>query len=264
MAGWIFNAIFIQGASLKLDNIILLLALILILVLFWKRRTRDYIPRQPPGPWGFPILGHLPFLGKNVPETLHAMSGKYGSVFAIRMGSRPTVVVSGYDVIRDVIIRQGTDFAGRPDFMSWKLFGEGETLVFSSYSPAWSLHKKLVLKAVYLCLNDPENALQRQITAEARMLVSDLLENGQKGLDPVKIVEFSAASVIYSVCFGGTGQFRQDNDYVKWMERTHIFQMLAGNVADAMPWLAPVVAKTAIMKSYVESQRLNVSLASDR
>ncbi len=74
-------------------------------------------------------------------------------------------------------------------------------LVFSSYSPAWYLYKKLALKAVHLYLNDPENALQRQITAEARMLVSDLLAKGQEGLDPVTVVEFSAASIIYSVCF---------------------------------------------------------------
>ncbi len=258
MVGWIFSAIFSQNDSLKLGSILLVFVLTLILVRFWQRHVSDRPRPQPPGPWGLPVLGHLPFLGKNSPETLHAMSEKYGSVFALRMGSRPTVVVSGYDVILDVIIRQGIEFAGRPDFMSWKLIGDGEILGFASYSPAWCLHKKLALKAVNLYLNAPENSLQRQVTTEARMFVSRLLEKGQEGLDPAKIVEFSVASIMYSVCYGGTGELRQDEYYLKWLEHDYLFQKVAGNPANLMPWLVPVASKTAAVKGYSDSQKLNV------
>ncbi len=262
MAGWIFSATFIQNDSLKFHGILLFFAIALILVGVWKRHVSGRTRRQPlPGPWGVPVLGHLPFIGNNAPRTLHDMSEKYGNVFAIRMGSRPTIVVSGYDAILDVIVRQGIDFAGRPDFVSWKLIGDGETLGFASYSPAWSLHKELALKAVHLYFHDQGNALQSQITAEARMFVSSLLEKGQEGLNPAKILEFSAASVIYNVCFGGTSQLRQDEDYLKRLEQTHLFEKIAANPANLLHWLVPLVSKTAAMKDYLQIQRLNVSLA---
>ncbi len=266
MGGWISSAAFLHIDSLNLDTILLVFAITLILVKFWQcdLSDRQAHRRQPPGPWGLPILGHLPFLGKNSPETLHAMSEKYGSVFAIRMGSRPTVMVSGYDVILNVIVRQSIDFAGRPDFMSWKLIGDGETLTFTSYSPAWSIHKKLALKAVHMYLNEPENSFQSQVTTEAGILVSRLLEKGQEGLDPANIVEFSAASVIYSVCFGGTGELRLDEAYLKRLGQFHLFQKLAGNPGNFMRWMVPFLVQTPAIKRYSESQRLNVSLVLER
>ncbi len=219
--------------------------------------------RRPHGPVGFPIVGHLPWLGNNAPNTLDAMSKKYGSVFRIRMGSRPAVVVSGSDAILNVIVRQGTDFAGRPDFLSWKLAGDGEVVTFVPYSASWALQKKLMLKAIHLYFQDPGNALQLQVSREAKMLVSSLLEKGREGVNPGQDVEFSAASIIYSLCLGGTGQLRQDEGYLKWFSGLDLFSKAAGNYADVMPWLTPLVSRTSVMKRFSERHRQDVALAAE-
>ncbi len=65
---------------------------------------------------------------------------------------------------------------------------------------------------------------------------------------------------MYSVCFGGVGELRLDEDYLKWLEHFHLFQKVAGNPANLMTWLVPVVSKTAAVKGYSESQKLNVSV----
>ncbi len=219
--------------------------------------------RRPPGPVDFPILGHLPWLGNNAPNTLDAMSKKYGSVFRICMGSRPAVVVSGSDAILNVIVRQGTDFAGRPDFLVWKLAGDGEVVTFVPYSVSWALQKKLMLKAIHLYFQDPGNALQRQASREAKMLVSSLLEKGREGVNPGQDVVLAAASIIYSLCLGGTEQLRQDEGYLKWMGGLDLFSKAAGNYADVMPWLTPLVSRISVMKRFAERQRQDVALASE-
>ncbi len=255
MTHWIFD--------LPFSSLLLVFVLTAILIRFYRVRETHGPRRRPPGPIGFPIIGHLPWLGKNVPKDLDAMSKKYGNVFHLRMGSRPTVVVSGYDVIEKVLVRQGTEFAGRPDFLSWKMAGDGELIEFSPYSASWALQKKLVLKALHFYFQDPGNALQRHISAEAGLLVSSLLEKGRSGVNPGPDVEFAAASIIYSVCLGGTGQLRQDEGYLKWLEGFHLFSEAASNYADVMPWLTPLVSSTSIMKCYSERQRQDVALASD-
>ncbi len=265
MGNWFFvDAFPLDFDSLKFDTCSLLLVfaltmLTLILVRLQQGRVTGRFRCLPPGPRGFPIFGHLPLLGTNVPQTLDAMSMKHGNVFTIRMGSRPVVVVSGYDAILNVIIRKGTDFAGRPDFMSWKYIGDGQTLLFTSCSPSWALHKKLALKAVHLYLKDPGNALQRQISTEAKLFVSRILEDSQDGVNPARAVEISAAAVMHSVCFSGAGPPAQQEDYLKWLQDLYMFQQVVGNPADVMPWLTSLVSRTAVIKRYAEGQKLNVS-----
>ena len=49
----------------------------------------------PPGPWGLPILGYLPFLDRIQPQrTLESLRAKYGKVFSIQMGRVTTVVLA--------------------------------------------------------------------------------------------------------------------------------------------------------------------------
>ena len=89
---------------------------------------------EPPGPWGLPIVGYLPFLGRKTDVAINRLAKRYGGVFQMRMGSRKVVVISGQNCIRKALMESGTTFAGRPDFYTTQLFGDN----FSSidYSPS--------------------------------------------------------------------------------------------------------------------------------
>ena len=66
----------------------------------------------PPGPWGVPILGSLPFLKGDLHLHFRDLTQKYGSLISTRLGSQLIVVLSDYKMIRDAFRKE--EFTGRP------------------------------------------------------------------------------------------------------------------------------------------------------
>lgn len=66
----------------------------------------------PPGPWGMPILGSLPFLKGDLHLYFRDLTHKYGSLISTRLGSQLIVVLSDYKMIRDTFRKE--EFTGRP------------------------------------------------------------------------------------------------------------------------------------------------------
>lgn len=67
--------------------------------------------RLPPGPWGLPVVGVLPFLGVRH-KTFLQLQQLYGALFSARLGNQLTVVLSDYKLIREAFRRE--EFTGRP------------------------------------------------------------------------------------------------------------------------------------------------------
>lgn len=67
--------------------------------------------KLPPGPWGPPVVGYLPFLGVRHKKFLE-LARDYGALFSTRLGNKLTVVLSDYRLIREAFRRE--EFTGRP------------------------------------------------------------------------------------------------------------------------------------------------------
>ena len=74
----------------------------------WYRRVRSL----PPGPWGLPLFGYLPFMDGDVHLKFAEMAKKYGSMFSAKLGTQLVVVLSDYRIIRETFRRE--EFTGRP------------------------------------------------------------------------------------------------------------------------------------------------------
>jgi hypothetical protein len=61
------------------------------------------------------------------------------------MGSRLTIVLNGINVIRKATIKQAEEFAGRPDFYTFKFLAKGKSMGFSDYGPRWKLHSQVFM-----------------------------------------------------------------------------------------------------------------------
>ena len=83
-------------------------ALMIARCLQWLR----YVRALPPGPWGVPVFGYLPFLKGDVHLRYGELAKKYGPMFSARLGTQLVVVLSDHRTIRDTFRRE--EFTGRP------------------------------------------------------------------------------------------------------------------------------------------------------
>jgi len=120
------------GPFLGSDLFVSLVFVVLVLILLRVVQVYWYIRTLPPGPWGVPLLGYLPFLSGVAHQQFTEMSKKYGSTFSLRLGSQLIVVLSDYKSIRKAFRREA--FSGRPvNDISAIIEGYGELLQLSKH-----------------------------------------------------------------------------------------------------------------------------------
>ena len=194
--------------------------------------------RNIPGPYGWPVLGNLPNLGSKPHKRLAEYRSKYGDVYQITMGSCPTIVLNGIATIKQALVKQREDFAGRPDFYSFKFIANGNSMGFSDYGPKWKMHRKIAQNALTLCANKKYNPIEESIIAEARFLVQNLLKSDGSPTDPHNEIYLSVGNIICALCFGRRYQ-RDDPDFVQLVKNNDEFMAFvgAGNPVDIMPWM---------------------------
>lgn len=205
----------VLSQSLPISATELLLAAAIFCLVFWVvRASRPWVPKglkSPPGPWGWPLIGHILTLGKNPHVALAKLSQKYGDVLQIRIGTTPVVVLSGLDTIRQALVKQGDDFKGRPDLFSFSFISDGQSMTFSPDSgPVWAARKRLAQSALksFSIASDPTSAsscyLEEHVSKEAECLIGKFQElMADVGhFDAYRYVVVSVANVICAICFG--------------------------------------------------------------
>uniref|UniRef100_I3NA55 Cytochrome P450 1A n=2 Tax=Ictidomys tridecemlineatus TaxID=43179 RepID=I3NA55_ICTTR len=237
--------------SLPVSATELLLAAAIFCLVFWVvRASRPWVPKglkSPPGPWGWPLIGHMLTLGKNPHLALTKLSQKYGDVMQIRIGTTPVVVLSGLDTIRQALVKQGDDFKGRPDLYTFTLVTDGQSMTFNTDSgPVWAARKRLAQDALksFSIASDPTSVsscyLEEHVSKEAECLIGRfqklMADSGH--FDPYNEVVLSVAKVIGAMCFGK--HFPQSSEeMLNIVKNTHEFVETAssGNPVDFLPIL---------------------------
>ncbi|CAB1335129.1 unnamed protein product [Coregonus sp. 'balchen'] len=98
----------------------------------WVRNLR--LKRRLPGPFAWPVVGNAMQLGKMPHITFSKLAKKYGNVYQIRLGCNNIVVLNGDTAIREALVQHSTEFAGRPNFVSFRMISGGRSLTFTNYS----------------------------------------------------------------------------------------------------------------------------------
>ena len=203
------------------------LFLIFVLGIFFVNGKKKQPSSSAPGPVGWPVIGNLPQLGRKPHLTLTALRKVYGDVYQIRMGSCPTVVLNGIKTIRKALIKQADDFAGRPDFYSFKYIANGNSMGFSNFGARWKLHRRIAQNALASCSNRKFNPIEESIVTEARFLVSNLLSSKSDYVDPHNEIYLSVGNIICALCFGQRYQ-RDDQDFLQLVKNNDEFMAFAG------------------------------------
>ena len=84
-------------------TVVQLVVLLWVIHFIWRKffAGRSSSLPEPPGPYGLPVLGYMPFLGKRPHLTLTKLKEKYGDIFQLQIGAQKTVVLSSVDIIRE-------------------------------------------------------------------------------------------------------------------------------------------------------------------
>ncbi|NXU57844.1 CP1A5 protein, partial [Turnix velox] len=237
-----------QGAVSATE--VLLAAVVFGVVFLLIQSLQHDVPKglkRPPGPRGLPILGNVLELRKDPHLVLTKMSQKYGDIMEIRIGTRPVVVLSGLETIKQALVKQGEEFMGRPDLYSFRLIGDGQSLTFSPDSgEVWRARRKLAQNALKTFSIAPSLTssdfclLEEHASKEAEYLVTKFLEvmKTEKSFDPLRYVVVSVANVICAICFGKRYD-HNDQELLSVVNISDEFSDVAasGNLSDFIPVL---------------------------
>ncbi|XP_077988671.1 cytochrome P450 2J5-like [Glandiceps talaboti] len=175
-------------------------------------------PRNlPPGPWGLPIVGILPYLEENPGKSYTRMAAKYGDIFSVRLGGRLAIVLNGYDAMREAFVKNGDVFSGRPYDARTLVIGK-ETIARQPDS-IWKHTRKLYRIAFRrFGLNNDFGAIEVKTREEMEHLYQ-LLDN-TKGEDIenflIDVMKKYVCNLITSIVYGARHSY--DNE---WFETLH-------------------------------------------
>lgn len=84
--------------------------------------------KKAPGPAKKFFIGNLDLLdGYETPfQAFGILAKKYGDVFSLQLGSVPTLVVNGYENIKEVLLTKGDKFDARPNFQRFNMLFGGD------------------------------------------------------------------------------------------------------------------------------------------
>jgi cytochrome P450 len=198
-----------------------------------------------PGPRGLPIIGNLPIMGKYPYQTFTKLAKQYGNVFQISVFSRTIVVVNGLETIREALLKQQGDFAGRPDFYTLKNAVGGRAIGGRDYGLLWKRHREITINALHMFVTSKTASIEQQVMEEAAELVNILLSYEGQPFDPEVEVNLSVANVMLKILFGERCS-RDDQDFVAFVKFAKDFpQNTAGSL------LADFVPQTLIFFDYL-------------
>lgn len=237
--------IYYRQISINFQTVFLLVfTFIVSLVVFRVFRSKLFKQkRYPNGPWGFPVVGHLPFFGDSPPHTFEKWQKKYGDVFQIRMGSWNAVIVNGYQSIKEAADKPNDDFSGRPAFTTQRMLESingVRGLAFGTFSDTYVHHRKIVASVLRMFTNKKTSSSTEMIHDQAKALVESLLANdSSEPLDIRPHIQYAAGSVIFRLLYG-TGpdsKLKKRIDFVVSLLAKFIKFSGNGNPLDVMPWL---------------------------
>ncbi|TKS85182.1 Steroid 17-alpha-hydroxylase/17,20 lyase [Collichthys lucidus] len=247
---------------------------LVVLALKLKLRMSEHGHQEPPRLPALPLIGSL--LSLRSPHPPHVLfkelQEKYGETYALMMGSHNVIIVNQHKHAKEVLLKKGKIFAGRPRTVGIPLHfhlpllstsgnlcvfhfsiavlcvikvttdvltRDGKDIAFGNYSATWRFHRKIVHGA--LCMfGEGSASIEKIICAESQSLCSVLSEAAAAGLALDLSPELTRAvtNVICSLCFNSS-YCRGDPEFEAMLcySQGIVDTVAKDSLVDIFPWL---------------------------
>uniref|UniRef100_A0A8C1G6G2 Cytochrome P450, family 1, subfamily C, polypeptide 2 n=1 Tax=Cyprinus carpio TaxID=7962 RepID=A0A8C1G6G2_CYPCA len=208
---------------------------------FWVKNLT--LKKRLPGPFAWLLVGNAMQLGQMPHITFSKLAKRYGNVYQIRLGSSDIVVLNGESAIRKALLQHSTEFAGRPNFVSFQSVSGGTGMTFTNYSKQWKMHRKIAqstIRAFSSANSQTKKSFEKHIASEAEELIETFLRlsSNNQYFNPSHELTVAAANIICALCFGKR-YAHDDLEFRTLLSKVNKFgeTVGAGSLVDVMPWL---------------------------
>ncbi|XP_025099492.1 cytochrome P450 2J6-like [Pomacea canaliculata] len=233
----------------------LALGVVVLSLLWWFSVRRP--AGAPPGPWlAVPLLGHLLLMMKKDPrQQFAAWRRQYGDVFSLYLGSQLVVVLNGYKVIKDALVKNADAFSDRPHSYVREIITDSKGVVDTS-GAVWKDQRKV---AIYILreLGMGKNVLAVKVQEEIKEYIRVISESQGQPLDLSHFTKVSMSNNICSILFGK--RFEYDDDVFR--NYLHLVDVVvndwgAGAALTVMPFLRHLPGDCLNLKRVVDNMQV--------
>ncbi|XP_074535191.1 cytochrome P450 2G1-like [Halichoeres trimaculatus] len=212
----------------------------LILALLWLftvRNKRSY--KLPPGPPALPIIGNLPQMQKDAPcKSFLKFSETYGPVMTLYLGWQRTVVLVGYEAVKEALVDQADDFTGRGPLPFMMKATKGYGLGISN-GERWRQLRRFTLTT----LRDfgmGRKGMEEWIQEESNHLRNRINSYKGKPFDPTFLLSCTVSNIICCMVFGERFDY-DDKQFLHLLniisEALRFNSSTRGQLYNVFPWI---------------------------
>lgn len=197
--------------------------LIFLCVLLLVKHFRDvYSKNMPPGPFPLPFVGNLTHIGFSDPlGSFQRIAERYGDVCTLYLGSKPCILMTGYETLKEAFVEQADIFTDRPYFPIMDKLGKGKGLIMSS-GHMWRQQRRFAL-ATLKYFGVGKKTLENAILQECRFLCDSLQTERGLPFDPQHHVTNAVSNIICGLVFGHRFEY---DDHQFHLMQTYIDNIL--------------------------------------
>uniref|UniRef100_A0A8C5QY04 Vitamin D 25-hydroxylase n=2 Tax=Leptobrachium leishanense TaxID=445787 RepID=A0A8C5QY04_9ANUR len=183
-----------------------------------QRRPRGF----PPGPPGLPLIGNILALSSEPHVYMKRQSQVHGEIFSLDLGGISTVVVNGYDTVKECLVRQSDVFADRPSLPLFHKLTKMGGLLNAKYGRCWTEHRKLAVSC-FRMFGTGRKSFENRIVEESLFFLDEVDTYKGKAFDPKHLITIAVSNVSNLIIFGE--RFRYDDN-----EFLHMIEIFSENI----------------------------------
>lgn len=187
----------------------------LLLLSLWRQSSGR--GKLPPGPTPLPLIGNILQIDvKDVSKSLSKFSKVYGPVFTLYFGTKPSVVLHGYEAVKEALVNLGEEFSGRGSFPISERVNRGLGILFSNGTKWKEIRRFSIMTLRNFGMG--KRSIEDRVQEEAQCLVEELRKSKGSPCDPTFILGCAPCNVICSVIFQKRFDYK-DQNFLNLMEK---------------------------------------------